>query len=44
MKEPTKLQTTEAGGSAERFTCDQQKTTTARAELHSNPPHNLTVA
>lgn len=45
MKEPTELQTTtEAGGSAKHVTNNQQKMTTARAELHSNTLHTLTVA
>lgn len=45
MKEPTKLQTSEAGGSAEHFTWNQKKkTTTLRAQLHSKPLRNLSVA
>lgn len=43
MKELEKLQTVEAGRSAECFTSHQQETAAARAELHSKPLHNLTV-
>lgn len=43
QKEPIKPHVTEGGELAEHFTSNQQKTTTARTELHPNPLH-LTVA